>query len=97
MEGWTHRTSSWATVALQVRNTSAAPWSPTEARLSVVASGERINVLAVRMREPRIEPGTAALVVVETGAPTWPVGAVLRLELRDSEGNRRLLIPRFAF
>ncbi len=93
----THRASEWAAVALRVRNTGAGPWTPTEARLATVASGERINVLAVRMREPRIEPGGTALVVVETGAPTWPDGAALRLELRDSEGSRRLLIPRFAF
>ena len=93
----THRASEWAAVALRVRNTGAEPWTPTEARLAAVASGERINVLAVRMREPRIEPGGTALVVVETGAPSWPDGVALRLELRDREGSRRLLIPRFAF
>ncbi|WP_021781343.1 DUF2381 family protein [Myxococcus hansupus] len=96
-EGWTHRTSSWATLALRVHNTGAEPWTPVEARLTVAANGERINVLAVRMKEPRIEPGGTALVVVETGAPTWPEGAALRLELRDGGGTRRLLIPRFAF
>ncbi|WP_342378126.1 DUF2381 family protein [Myxococcus stipitatus] len=93
----TYRASTWGAVALRVLNTGSQPWMPVEARLSVVASGERINVLAVRMREPRIEPGGAALVVMETGAPNWPEGAILRLELRDSEGGRRLLIPRFAF
>ncbi|MFP2923897.1 DUF2381 family protein [Pyxidicoccus sp. 3LG] len=93
----THWASEWAAVALRVRNTGVGPWTPTEARLATVASGERINVLAVRMREPRIEPGRTALVVVETGAPIWPDGAALRLELRDREGSRRLLIPRFAF
>ena len=92
-----HRAGLWAALAMSVRNTGAAPWSPTEARLSVVASGERINVLAVRTREPRIEPGKSSLVVVETGTPTWPEGTVLRLELRDSEGGRRLLIPRISF
>ena len=98
VEGWTHRTSTWATVALRVHNGGRESWSPVEARLSLVASGERINVLAVHMREPWIEPGKAALVVVETGAPSWPEGAVLRLELRDnSEGARRLLIPRLPF
>ncbi|WP_194869439.1 DUF2381 family protein [Myxococcus sp. AB025B] len=96
-DGWTHRTSSWATVTLQVHNRGMEPWTPVEARLSMVASGERINVLAVRMKEPRIEPGGAALVVVEIGAPRWPEGAVLRLELRDSDGGRRLLIPRISF
>ena len=96
-DGWTHRTSSWATLALRVHNTGAEPWTPVEARLSMVASGERVNVLAVRMKEPRIEPGGTALVVVETGAPTWPEGAALRLELLDGDGTRRLLIPRFAF
>ncbi|WP_342380310.1 DUF2381 family protein [Myxococcus stipitatus] len=96
-DGWTHRTSAWATVALRVHNGGREAWTPLEARLSVAASGERINVLAVRMKEPRIEPGGAALVVVETGAPNWPEGSILRLELRDSEGGRRLLIPRFAF
>ncbi|MFP2964369.1 DUF2381 family protein [Myxococcus sp. 1LA] len=96
-EGWTHRTSSWATMTLRVHNVGTEPWTPVEARLSMVARGERVNVLAVHMREPRIEPGGAALVVVETGAPTWPEGAALRLELRDGDGTRRLLIPRFAF
>jgi len=93
----TYLASAWAALALQVRNTGSDPWTPTEARLATVASGERINVLAVRLREPRIEPGRTALVVVETGAPNWPKGAALRLELLDSAGARRLLIPRFAF
>ncbi|WP_181791499.1 DUF2381 family protein [Myxococcus llanfairpwllgwyngyllgogerychwyrndrobwllllantysiliogogogochensis] len=88
---------SWAALAVRVRNTGSQPWTPAEARLSGVASGERINVLAVRMREPRVEPGKSALVVVETRAPSWPEGAVLRLELRDSDGGRRLLIPRISF
>ncbi|WP_174476415.1 DUF2381 family protein [Myxococcus llanfairpwllgwyngyllgogerychwyrndrobwllllantysiliogogogochensis] len=93
----TYRASGWGAVALRVRNTGAQPWRPVEARLSVVASGERVNVLAVRMREPRIEPGEVALVVVETGAPNWSEGAALRLELRDNEGGRSLLIPRISF
>ncbi|QDE87065.1 hypothetical protein BHS07_13600 [Myxococcus xanthus] len=93
----TYVSSGWGVVALRVRNTGAEPWTPTEARLSMVASGERVNVLAVRMKEPRIEPGGAALMVVETGAPNWPEGAALRLELRDKDGGRRLLIPRFPF
>jgi hypothetical protein len=63
----------------------------------MTAGGDRISVLAVRLLEPRIEPGGRAVVVVETGAPSWPDGAALRLELRDREGSRRLLIPRFAF
>jgi uncharacterized protein (TIGR02268 family) len=92
-----YRSRAWAALALTVRNTGAGPWTPDEARLATAASGERINVLAVRLREPRIEPGGTALVVVETGAPSWPDGAALRLELRDREGSRRLLIPRFAF
>jgi len=93
----THRASEWAAVSLRVRNTGVEPWTPTEARLTTAASGERINVLAVRMREPRIEPGGRALVVVETGAPNWPEGAAVRLELRDGERARRLLVPRFPF
>lgn len=92
-----YRASGWAALALRVRNTGSGAWTPTEARLSTAARGERLNVLAVRMREPRVEPGGTALMVVETGAPDWPEGAALRLELRDSEGARRLLIPRFAF
>ncbi|WP_338867953.1 DUF2381 family protein [Myxococcus stipitatus] len=89
--------SGWGAVALRVRNTGSKPWTPVEARLFVVASGERVNVVAVRVREAQISSGETALVVVETGAPNWPEGASLRLELRDSEGGRRLLIPRFAF
>ncbi|MBU8901035.1 DUF2381 family protein [Corallococcus sp. M34] len=93
----TYFASGWGAVALRVRNTGSQPWVPTEARLSIVASGERINVLAVRMKEQQIRPGGTELVVVETGAPNWPEGATLRLELRDKEGARRLLIPRFTF
>ncbi|NVJ07704.1 DUF2381 family protein [Myxococcus sp. AM001] len=93
----TYLASGWGAVALWVRNTGSEPWTPVEARLSVAVSGDRVNVLAVRMKEPRIEPGGAARVVVETGAPTWPEGAALRLELRDKQGRRRLLIPGFAF
>ncbi|RJS27866.1 hypothetical protein DRW03_00050 [Corallococcus sp. H22C18031201] len=96
-QGVTYRASGWGAVALRVRNTGSQPWAPTEARLSVVASGERINVLGVGMKESQIRPGGASLVVVETGAPNWPEGAILRLELRDKEGARRLLIPRFTF
>ncbi|MFP2964335.1 DUF2381 family protein [Myxococcus sp. 1LA] len=96
-EAVTYFARGWAAVALRVRNTGSQPWTPVEARLFVAASGERVNVLAVRMKEPRIEPGGTAIVVVETGAPTWPEGAALRLELRDGDGARRLLIPRFAF
>jgi len=92
-----YRASAWAALALRVHNTGSGAWTPDEARLATIASGERINVLAVRMREPRIEPGGTALVVVEIGAPSWPNGAALRLELRDSAGARRLLIPRFVF
>lgn len=92
-----YRSSTWAALALRVRNTGSEPWTPVEARLSVAARGERINVLAVRMKEPRIEPGGTALVVVETGAPNWPEGTALQLELRDGEGARRLLIPRLPF
>jgi len=91
------RASGWAAVALRVHNTGSEPWIPAEARLATVASGKHIHVLAVRIREPWIEPGGNALVVVETGAPSWSNGAALRLELRDSAGARRLLIPRFAF
>jgi hypothetical protein len=97
LEVVTHRASEWAAVSLRVHNTGAEPWTPTEAKLVMIASSRRINVLALRMREPRIEPGGRALVVVETGAPDWPKGAALRLELRDGESARRLLIPRFAF
>ena len=93
----TYRARAWAALAVSVRNTGSGPWTPTEARLSIVESDERIRILAVRMQEPRIEPAEKAVVVVETGAPDWPKRAALRLELRDSEGSRRLLIPRFAF
>ncbi|WNZ62679.1 DUF2381 family protein [Myxococcus sp. MxC21-1] len=93
----TYRSSGWGAVSLWVRNIGSHPWTPVEARLTVAANGERINVLAVRMKEPRIEPGGTALVVVETGAPNWPEGAALRLELRDNDGGRRLLIPRLPF
>ncbi|RJS14716.1 hypothetical protein DRW03_34200 [Corallococcus sp. H22C18031201] len=96
-EAVTYSARGWAAIAVEVRNTGSQLWTPTDARLSIVASGERINVLAVRMKEQQIRPGGTELVVVETGAPNWSEGALLRLELRDSEGTRRLLIPRFTF
>lgn len=92
-----YRASAWAALAVWVRNIGSESWTPTEARLAIAASRERVKVLAMRMVEPHIEPGGRALVVVETGAEDWPKGAALRLELRDSEGARRLLIPRIAF
>ncbi|QSQ21174.1 DUF2381 family protein [Pyxidicoccus parkwayensis] len=87
----------WAAVALRVRNAGTEPWAPAEARLSRVADGVPLPVLAVRTQVSRIEPGRAALVVVESGAPGWPGGQPLRLELRGGASSPSLLILRFVF
>lgn len=84
----------WAALSLQVINSSPAHWAPTEARLSL-ASGERTRVLPVRMKEARIEPGREVLLVVEANPLDWPRETALQLELRDSEGTRRILLPPF--
>ena len=85
------RATAWALVAVTVRNKGNQPWTPTEARLVDAGTGRPVRVLGIRMKVPRIAPGEAARVAVETGLPTWRAGTIFHLELQDVTG-RRLLI-----
>ncbi|RKG80195.1 DUF2381 family protein [Corallococcus exercitus] len=89
------RGTGWVALSLEITNEGAAPWTPTEARLSS-ARGGRSHAM-VTMREPHIAPGGKAQVVVEARGEDWPKDATLRVELRDSAGERRLLIPSLVF
>jgi uncharacterized protein (TIGR02268 family) len=89
------RGTGWVALSLAITNEGAVPWTPTEARLSSVRGGRAHAMVA--MREPHIAPGGKALVVVEARGEDWPEDATLRVELRDSAGERRLLIPSLVF
>ncbi|MCY1030157.1 DUF2381 family protein [Corallococcus sp. BB11-1] len=89
------RGTGWVALSLAISNEGAVPWTPTEARLSSVRGGRAHAMVA--MREPHIAPGGKALVVVEARGEDWPEDATLRVELRDSAGARRLLIPSLVF
>ncbi|WP_158623560.1 DUF2381 family protein [Corallococcus sp. CA053C] len=90
------RGTGWVALSLEVTNGGAVPWTPTEARLSP-AGGGRSRAATVAMRGPHIAPGGKALIVVEARGEDWPEDAALRVELRDSTGARRLLIPSLVF
>ncbi|WP_375754400.1 DUF2381 family protein [Corallococcus exercitus] len=87
------RGKGWVALSLDVTNEGLAPWTPTEARLSPVRS----SAVTVTMREPHVVPGGLARVVVEFRGEDWPEGSDRRVELRDSTGGRRLLIPSLMF
>ncbi|RKH04804.1 DUF2381 family protein [Corallococcus sp. CA053C] len=87
------RGKGWVALSLDVTNEGLAPWTPTEARLSPVRS----SAVTVTMREPHVVPGGLARVVVEFRGEDWPKGDARRVELRDSTGGRRLLIPSVVF
>jgi hypothetical protein len=67
------------------------PWEPGEARLTL-ADGTPVKVRSVEMNRAQLAPGEEGLVAVETEAPFWKAGEVLRLELLDKGGSRRLSI-----
>ncbi|WP_158621625.1 DUF2381 family protein [Corallococcus aberystwythensis] len=87
------RGKGWVALSLDVTNEGLAPWTPTEARLSPVRS----SAVTVTMRAPHVVPGGLARVVVEFRGEDWPKGDARRVELRDSTGGRRLLIPSVVF
>jgi hypothetical protein len=66
-------------------------WEPGEARLTR-EDGTPVKVRSVEMNKAQLTPGEEGLVAVETEAPSWKAGAVLRLELLDKGGSRRLSI-----
>ncbi|NNB96807.1 DUF2381 family protein [Corallococcus exiguus] len=89
------RGTGWVALSLEITNEGAAPWTPTEARLSSARGGYSRAMVA--MREPHIAPGGKVRVVVETRGEDWLKEAAHRVELRDSTGARRLLIPPLVF
>jgi uncharacterized protein (TIGR02268 family) len=90
------RGTGWVALSFGVTNEGAVPWAPTEARLSPVEGG-RPRAATVAMKEPRIAPGETMRVVVEVREEDWPENSTRRVELRDSTGARRLLIPSLVF
>jgi len=91
--GEAYRAESWALAVVRVHNLPGqTPWELGEARLTR-ADGTSVKVRAVAMNKARLAPGEEGLVAVETEAPFWKVGEVLRLELLDKSGSRSLSIP----
>ncbi|WNG42628.1 DUF2381 family protein [Archangium violaceum] len=90
VDGEGYRARPWALVVVQVRNLPGQkPWEPGEARLTR-ADGTPVKVRSVDMNKAQLAPGEEGRVAVETEAPFWMVGEVLRLEFLDKSGSRRL-------
>lgn len=91
-EGTGFRASTWALVAIVVRNLPGQrSWTAGEARLTR-ADGSPVKVLSVRMDRPQLAPGETGRVVAETEAPYWKATEVFRFELREKGGGRHLVI-----
>jgi uncharacterized protein (TIGR02268 family) len=91
-EGISYRSSTWAVVAIDLRNLPGQkPWAPGQVRLSR-GDGKPVQVLSVQMAKPALAPGARGIVAVQTGAPDWKRGEVFRLELTDRDGGRVLSI-----
>jgi hypothetical protein len=91
-DGEGYRAGPWALAVVRVRNLPGQkPWEPGEARLTR-ADGTPVKVLSVDMNRAQLGPGEEGLVAVETEKPFWKVGEVLRLEVMDKSGVRRLPI-----
>lgn len=93
VEGIGYRAGGWAMAVLRVRNLPGQPpWVPVQARLTR-ADGTPVRVLHVDMDRAQLAPGEEGVVAVETEAPFWKAGDPFSLELVDTSGTRRLLIP----
>ncbi|WNG45829.1 DUF2381 family protein [Archangium minus] len=91
-DGEGYRAGPWALVVVHVRNLPGQkPWEPGEARLTR-ADGTPVKVRSVDMNKAQLAPGEEGFVAVETEAPFWKAGEVLRLELLDRGGSRRMSI-----
>jgi uncharacterized protein (TIGR02268 family) len=87
------RASSWALAVVRVHNLPGQrPWESGQARLTR-RDGTPVKVRSVDMNKAQLAPGEEGLVAVETEAPVWNADDVLRLELLDKSGSRRLSIP----
>ncbi|MCY1082621.1 DUF2381 family protein [Archangium lansingense] len=90
-KGTGYRATRWALLAIPVSNLPGQkPWAPGSARL-FNAEGTPLGVRRISMERPQLQPGEAALVVVETDPPTSGKPPY-RLELLDTEGGRLLPI-----
>jgi uncharacterized protein (TIGR02268 family) len=93
-EGLGYRATTWALIVFKVLNLPGQqPWTPGQVRLTR-ADGTRVKTRPVRMSQEQLAPGETGLVVMETE----PLSSkneeeVLRLELLEANGPRRLLIP----
>jgi len=93
VEGQAYRAGSCPLAVVRVRNLPGQkPWVPGEARL-IRANGPPVKVRSLEMDKARLTPGEEGLIVVETEAPFWTEGEILRLELLDTSGSRRLTLP----
>ena len=92
-EGVGYRTSGWALIVFEVLNLPGQQsWKPGQVRLTR-ADGTRVKTLPVRMRQEQLAPGETGLVVLEAEVISFKKDEVLRLELLEANGPRRLFIP----
>ncbi|WP_257463359.1 DUF2381 family protein [Archangium lipolyticum] len=88
-----YRAGTWALAVVRVRNLPGQkPWAPGQARLTR-PNGTPVKVRSVDMDRALLGSGEEGLVVLETEAPFWDAGEILRLELLDKSGTRRLSLP----
>jgi uncharacterized protein (TIGR02268 family) len=91
-EGVVYRATAWALIVFEVLNLPGQkPWKPGQVRLTR-ADGTRVKTLPVHMSQEQLAPGEAGLVVLEA-EPLSLEEEVLRLELLEANGPRRLVIP----
>ncbi|WP_308809853.1 DUF2381 family protein [Archangium lansingense] len=87
------RAGPWALAVVRVLNLPGQqPFESGQARLTR-RDGTPVKVLSVDMNKAQLAPGEEGLVAVETEAPVWRADDVLRLDLLDKSGSRRLSIP----
>ena len=93
VKGQAYRTGAWTLAVVRVRNLPGQkPWVPGEARL-IRADGPPVKVRSLDMDQAQLAPGEEGVIAVETEAPFWRAEEVLRLELVDKSGSRRLTLP----
>ncbi|HYO66518.1 MAG TPA: DUF2381 family protein [Archangium sp.] len=82
-------------VELNVKNTSALPWTTEGAEL-VSTEGVRLRVVRVRQSEPLV-PGDMVRLVVEAEAPVEHLQGTFLLKLDEAGGARTLTVRGVAF
>jgi uncharacterized protein (TIGR02268 family) len=90
--GSIYSTPDWAVVLVEVENQGRQPWVPAQAKLTDPRQGTVARIRTVRMKEPALAPGAAALIAVEADRPLAAPGAAFSLELSDEAGQRTLVI-----